>query len=113
MANHPGHDDDPPTGRSQGKSEGRAAAATEAGRCPAPGATEGWPGMARSLRGPHDLRDETLRLASSATSIANAARPDPQIVVAPPQRPFTFAFIRAMALAPLKSLVFVARAPAR
>src|SRR5215468_6596075 len=77
------------------------------------GAFKGWACMTRLLRGPHDLGDETLGPGRSATSVANAARPDAQIVVAPPHGLLPLALMRATALRPLISLVFVAGAPAR
>jgi hypothetical protein len=69
--------------------------------------------MACPLRRRRDLGNETLRPARPAASIANAAGPDPEVVVAAPHRLFSLALRRATALGPLKSLVLVERAPAR
>jgi hypothetical protein len=68
--------------------------------------------MACLLRGPHHLRDETLRPGRPAPAIANAAGPDPQVVIAPPHG-LPWAMMRATALGSLKSLLFVRQAPAR
>ena len=69
--------------------------------------------MARPLRGPHDLGDETSGPSRPAVAVTNAARPDPEVVVAPPQGLPPLTPIRGMALGPLKPLMFVRRAPAR
>jgi hypothetical protein len=68
--------------------------------------------VASLLRGPHDLRNESLGPARPATGVANAARPDAEIVVASLHGLLSPALMEATALGPLKSLVFGRRAPA-
>src|SRR5262245_54710462 len=68
--------------------------------------------MARLLRCHHGLGNETLGSARPAAAVTNAAGPDAEVVVTPLHGLLFLALMRAMALGPLKSLLFVRQAPA-
>jgi hypothetical protein len=83
MSNDAGHNDDATSGGSRRQGEGGAATSSEGrSRVACSRSTESLPSMASLLGGVHDFADKAARTLGAAMTGPDAARPDPDVIVA-------------------------------
>ena len=113
VAHDPGHDDDAPAGRAGGQGQRRPPSAAEGRAAGGPAASpERLASVARLLRGPHHLADEALRSLGALVAVMDAAGARIEVIVPRGHGSRASSPIPGMALGALKSLAFLAKAPA-